>query len=36
VITHYIKEGIKSDRTTVYNMIKDAGYEKLAEQIRRA
>ena len=36
VITHYVKEGIKSDRTTVYNMIKDAGYEKLAEQIRRA
>lgn len=36
VITYYVKEGIKSDRTTVYNMIKDAGYEKLAEQIRRA
>ena len=36
VITHYVKEGIKSDRTTAYNMIKDAGYENLAEQIRRA
>jgi hypothetical protein len=30
-----MKEAIKSDRTTVYNAIKDAGYEKLAEYIRR-
>ena len=35
VITHYMKEAIKSDRTTVYNAIKDAGHEKLAEYIRR-
>jgi hypothetical protein len=35
VIAFYMKEAIKSDRTTVYNAIKDAGYEKLAEYIRR-
>jgi major membrane immunogen (membrane-anchored lipoprotein) len=35
VIAFYMKEAIKSDRTTVYNAIKDAGYEKLAEHIRR-
>ena len=31
----YMKMAIKSDRTTVYNAIKDAGHEKLAEYIRR-
>ena len=35
VITFYMKEAIKSDRTTVYNAIKEAGYEKLAEHVRR-
>ena len=35
IITHYIKEAIKSDRTTVYNAIKDSGNETLAEHIRR-
>ena len=35
VIAFYMKEAIKSDRTTVYNAIKDAGYNKLAEHIRR-
>ena len=35
LITFYMKEAIKSDRTTVYNAIKDAGYEQLAEHIRR-
>jgi len=34
-ITFFMKEAIISDRTTIYNAIKDAGYEKLAEQIRR-
>lgn len=35
IITHYIKEAIGSDRTTVYNAITDAGHPKLAELIRR-
>ena len=35
VIAHYMKEAIKSDRTTVYNAIKDSGNMKLAEYIRR-
>ena len=35
VIAHYMKEAIKSDRTTVYNAIKDSGNIKLAEYIRR-
>ena len=35
LITFYMKEAIKSDRTTVYNAIKEAGYEQLAEHIRR-
>ena len=34
-IAFYMKEAINSDRTTVYNAIKDAGYDKLAEYIRR-
>ena len=35
VIAFYMKEAIKSDRTTVVNAIKNAGQEKLAELIRR-
>jgi len=35
VITRYIKQGILSDRTTVYNALKDAGHPALAELIRR-
>ena len=35
VIAFYMKEAIKSDRTTIYNAIKDAGREQLAEHIRR-
>ena len=34
VICFYLKEAINSDRTTVYNIIKQAGHEKLAEHIR--
>ena len=34
-VTFYMKEAINSDRVTVYNAIKDAGYDKLAEHIRR-
>ena len=35
VVAHYMKEAIKSDRTTVYNEIKNAGQPQLAELIRR-
>ena len=35
LIAFYMKEAIKSDRTTVYNASKDAGQPKLAELIRR-
>ena len=35
VVTLYMKEAIKSDRTTVYNAIKEAGHLSLAEAIRR-
>ena len=35
VVAYYMKEAINSDRTTVYNAIKDAGHPKLAELIRR-
>ena len=35
VITVYMKEAIKSDRTTIYNAIKDTGHESLVEAIRR-
>jgi len=35
VITKHIKQGILSDRTTVYNALKDAGHPELAELIRR-
>lgn len=35
VVTIYIREAIASDRTTVYNVLKDAGRPDLAELIRR-
>ena len=35
IIEIYMLQAIKSDRTTVYNAIKDAGHPKLAEYIRR-
>ena len=35
IIALYMKQAIKSDRTTVYNSIKDSGNPKLAEYIRR-
>ena len=35
VIVFYMKDAINSDRTTIYNSIKDAGHPKLAELIRR-
>ena len=35
VVAFYMREAIRSDRTTVYNALKDAGHPKLAELIRR-
>jgi hypothetical protein len=35
VVADYMKQAIRSDRTTVYNAIKDAGHPSLAELIRR-
>ena len=35
VVAHYMRDAIASDRTTVYNAIKDAGHPELAELIRR-
>jgi hypothetical protein len=35
VVVFYMKEAIKSDRTTVYNALLDAGEPKLADLIRR-
>ena len=35
VVALYMREAIASDRTTVYNALKDAGHPDLAELIRR-
>jgi|AntAceMinimDraft_5_1070358.scaffolds.fasta_scaffold75172_3 hypothetical protein len=35
VLSVYMREAIKSDRTTVYNALLDAGHKDLAELIRR-
>ena len=35
IVANYMHQAIKSDRTTVYNAIKDSGNPKLAECIRR-
>jgi len=35
VILDHMKQAIQHDRVTIYNAIKDAGYDKLAEHIRR-
>jgi len=35
LISYYIREAIRSDRTTIYNALTDAGHPKLAEAIRR-
>ena len=35
IIAIYMRQAIKSDRTAVYNAIKDSGNPKLAEYIRR-
>lgn len=35
VVASYMRQAIASDRTTVYNAIRDAGHPQLAELIRR-
>jgi hypothetical protein len=35
VLAFYMREAIKSDRTTTYNTLSKAGYKELAEQLRR-
>jgi hypothetical protein len=35
LVTIYLKQAIRSDRTTVYNALNDAGHPGLAELIRR-
>ena len=34
-VAYYMRQAIRSDRTTVYNALIDAGHPKLAELIRR-
>lgn len=35
LVAYYMRQAIRSDRTTVYNALKDAGHPELAELIRR-
>lgn len=35
LIAYFMREAIRSDRTTIYNALKDAGHPELAEAIRR-
>ena len=35
LVAEYLKQAVRSDRTTVYNALQDAGHPKLAELIRR-
>jgi hypothetical protein len=35
VVAFYMREAIRSDRTTVYNALNDAGHPELADAIRR-
>jgi adenylate kinase family enzyme len=35
IIAHYMKEVVKSDRTTLYNLLKTQGHGDVAEIIRR-
>lgn len=35
LVAFYLREAVKSDRTTVYNALKDAGNPELAELVRR-
>jgi hypothetical protein len=35
LVANYMRQAIRSDRTTVYNALNDAGHPELAELIRR-
>lgn len=35
VVAYYLRQAIRSDRTTVYNALTEAGHPELAELIRR-
>ena len=35
LVAYYLRQAIRSDRTTVYNALSDAGHPELAELIRR-
>ena len=35
IVAQYMRQAIRSDRTTVYNALADAGHPELAELIRR-
>ena len=35
LVAFYMRQAIRSDRTTVYNALQDAGHPQLAELIRR-
>jgi hypothetical protein len=35
LVTYYMRQAIHSDRTSVYNALKDAGHPDMAELIRR-
>ena len=35
LVAYYMRQAIRSDRTTVYNALKDAGHPEMAELIRR-
>ncbi len=35
LVAYYMRQAIHSDRTSVYNALKDAGHPELAELIRR-
>ena len=35
ILVFYMRQAVKSDRTTVYNIIRDAGHPDVAEFLRR-
>lgn len=35
IVAFYMREAIKSDRTTIYNALVDAGHPELAEAVRK-